>query len=157
MDEGAEQVVAGHTTEEISLADRNTAFRMIKSLEVSIQALTQAFNGIRSFSRRTRAIATGTIIALVIAILGGGGAIVAYVRADNADSRSLLNSRYLLENCRAANESRADQRKLWATIIAISDKPKTKAEVVRLETFKTTVNTIFAERDCSKVAEGKVK
>lgn len=149
---------AGHTTEEISLADRQVAFRMIKDLQVSIQGLTLAFGNVNAFAARTRLILISVIVALTVAVFGGGAAVFAFVRADKAEERSELNSKYLIENCRSANESRAAQRELWDYVIVLSSQDKqTKTEAANLVKFKAFVTKTFADRDCSKVVEGKVK
>lgn len=146
-----------HATGELSLADRKIAFRVIDDLKTSIRALTLAFQNVDTFAQRTRRIITWVGWTLALAVIGSGLAVFAYAHADRADNKSDINSKYLLESCRAANESRADQRALWDSVFTISGPPKTKAEAVKTARFKETISKIFAERDCSKVAEGKVK
>lgn len=120
------------------------------------------------------------LFAAVLVVFG----VAITAKNDSADAVDIakLNTQYLTAQCDANNQTRADQRELWGAIIAVSAEGGANDPVVQLviskgiftqEEYDSALNsggseagtnfikdkvaTIFADRDCSKVAEGKVK
>lgn len=138
-------------------------------------------------TRRLTLWITGIGVVSLLAVAGVlivfGIALGAKNSATDASAHANLNTKYLTDSCIAANQTRSDQRELWGAVITVSSQSDVSANplvqllidqgvftkeeyTVAVDTptaaagltfIRDKVATIFADRDCSKVAEGKVK
>lgn len=103
---------------------------------------------------------TAVILAAVLALVVVG-VIVNSVHVSRTENRTNRLQEYQVANCESSNEARKAQRDLWGFILEISaanpKQTQTAEERKNLVKFQAYVTTTFADRDCSKVAEGKVK
>lgn len=116
----------------------------------------------RTSHRQTRIVGVMVGVLVVLAAVVAG-LIVALVRIENTNNRSIRNQEYAEASCTSANATRAEAKGLWdgkggiIELIAPPGKKLTPELKKFTDALQVRVNSIYALRDCSKVAEGKVK
>lgn len=141
------------------------------------EALGEKFAKTEAFTTETRAIAVTAdrtahkqqritvVVVGVMAVLAAVvvGLIVALVRVDNADSRSIRNQEYAEASCTSTNATRIEAKSLWdgkdgiLQLIAPPGKKQTPEMKKFIADLRAKVNAVYVLRDCTKVADGKVK
>lgn len=59
------------------------------------------------------------------------------------------NKDAIIRNCETSNESRKNQRDLWAYVISLTpEQPRTETQQNRTDEFQKFVDKTFAQRDC---------
>jgi hypothetical protein len=72
------------------------------------------------------------------------------LRTHQLASEAETNRTALVRNCETANESRKNQRELWAYVISLTpSQPRTDEQTARVESFQKFVDKTFAPRDCN--------
>lgn len=147
------------------MPERQALLEAAERLEAATRELGEKFEAVDVFAHdtakahnRTRdltyIVTAAVLIELVLIVVLA----FALNRVDDANDRSVRNTEYAVDNCLLANDTRAKQRELWATVLKLSDDPDdTAQDRAEAETFRAYVNDTFADRDCSKVTEGKAK
>lgn len=95
---------------------------------------------------------------LIGAVLLVGGFAV-NEKSNRANDKAELNSNYLISGCDSGNEGRAKEKSLWDGILADSAKDpanQTPEKIKEFAKFQATVDETYAQRDCSKVKEGRI-
>lgn len=96
------------------------------------------------------------VLAFALVVLGG---FALNEKANRAADKAELNSNYLISGCQQGNEDRAGELELWRGILADSrDDPQnqTPAKKKILAEYDVKVAKTYAQRDCSKVKEGRI-
>lgn len=158
-----------HIAEETTLPapDKAVLLAQMERLEGAILLLTKGVGAADAFSHQTRKITdrvsdvvkvlTVVVVLLAVAL---AGVIVGMVRADRADDKADRLQEYQVANCEAGNESRAAQLDMWtgpAGITELISKGGSAGAKAFADKVAAKARATYAPRDCSKVAEGKVR
>lgn len=101
----------------------------------------------------TVSVALDVILSIVVGILAHQATTTSR-KAEAATSVAAESIRTQKLTCDAGNESRRLQRQLWNYVLEFSaenNPAQTEQEKAKNETFRTYVNTTYADRDCSNL------
>lgn len=108
------------TPERRKTDQRETLLQAAADLQKATEDLTAKFEGVNTFSRETRRIASeaernGRRIRMVVAVLALVIVALAIttLRANHANDKATRLAEYQVASCEAANEARAAQRQQW--------------------------------------------
>lgn len=131
----------------MSLDDRNKALNdelERNPVDVQVEALAKADKR----QQKQVAILAFTVAFDVLLTIGFG--FITW-RTHELSSLADTNQEAIVRNCETANESRKNQRELWAYVIQLTPiQPRTEEQSNRAADLQTFVNETFAPRDCSK-------
>lgn len=102
----------------------------------------------RASSRRTRRLALGLAMSIVLDVLLT--VVVALLTITSLNQNATLHASQLV-SCANSNDTRAEQRRLWAYILRISAPPKTAAAKAQEQQFVAFVNATFAPVNCAAI------
>lgn len=134
--------------------------RQAAQLSIQVEGLNASVAALARKQRQDRTLLKGAAAALALyvvalALLGvvAVRANQAAERADSAYAISQANQEAARLTCEANNQSRASQVELWTYLLglaAVSSPPPTREQALQLAQFRSYVQRVFAQRDCSK-------
>jgi len=131
----------------MSLDDRNQALNEElerNPVETQVEALA------RADKRQSRQVVILAITVAFDVLLTLGFGFVTW-RTHELTSLADTNQNAIIRNCETANESRKNQRELWAYVISLTpSEPRSPEQVARVDAFQKFVDKTFAPRDCSE-------
>lgn len=111
---------------------------------------------VRDAKRRSRQLHILTAAVILTLLLGIGLSVVSY-KLYQITQLAQSNRQAVIDNCEVANDSRKNQRELWAYVISLTpSQPRTEEQTARTEKFSDFVDRTFAQRDCQGEA-AKIK
>ena len=119
-----------------------------RTLDGSVTRLQETVNEQRVSQRRMKWV-IATLAAVIVALVGGGVwlAEVASTATQNTETQRLT--------CESGNQARAAQRQLWGYLFELSaqqNPDQTAEQKAQVAKFKAYVDTVFADRDCTRPA-----
>lgn len=103
---------------------------------------------VKDAHRRKRQVRILAVSVVLNILLTAGFGFLTY-KTNQIASLAQSNQDAVVANCEVANESRKNQRELWAYVISLTpSQPRTEEETTRVDAFQEFVNKTFAERDC---------
>ncbi len=130
----------------MSLDDRNQALNdelERNPIDVQVEALAQADK-----RQRRQVLILAFTVAFDVLLTIGFGFIT--LRTHELANLAETNKTALIRNCETANDSRKNQRELWAYVIKLTPiQPRTDEQTARANDLQAFVNKTFAERNCS--------
>jgi len=129
----------------MSLDTRNAALN--KELEenpidLQVEALARADK-----KQSRQVVLLAVTVAFDVLLTFGFGYIT--VRTHQLANQSETTKAALIRNCETANDSRKNQRELWAYVISLTlSEPRTQEQTNRVDSFQDFVDKTFAARDC---------
>lgn len=125
----------------------------------AIDAIEAPFTAASTYAHRTRRLVWALAASLALDIALTVMFSVALHRVSDltaaAEQQAAESSDYLIASCVMGNKSRADNRHLWAEILALAAPPPTSPQARNLIKIKALVAKTFADRDCAQVPEPK--
>lgn len=122
---------------------------MPENLTTEVKALRESIEMQQSrITRQNLIIAIGC---LVLALVIGGGVWLWRLNENLEDANKELASSQVI-NCQNANNTRANQRILWDFVLDVSNDAGPE-EAAILESIRTFIHDLFAERDCSDLTK----
>lgn len=120
----------------------------LDQLGTTLDAVSLRLTEVAASSRRTRHLAIGLAVSIVLDVILTAVVTVLSVSAlsQGADLHAAQ-----LASCASSNDTRADDRELWQYLVQLSGPPKTAVAKAQEDKLLAFVDTTFAPVDCAKV------
>ncbi len=103
---------------------------------------------VKDAHRRKRQVRILAVSVVLNILLTAGFGFLTY-KTNQIASLAQSNQDAVVANCEVANESRKNQRDLWAYVISLTpEQPRSQEQQDRTDKFSDFVDKTFAQRDC---------
>lgn len=124
---------------------------LLDKVSTRLEIMTRAQAVDRASGRKTRRLAIGLAVSIALDVVLT--AVVTLLTVTALNQNAVLHASQLA-SCATSNDTRAEQRQLWAYVFQISGPPKTAAARTQEQKFLAFVDTTFAPVNCAAVYRG---